>query len=410
MRQAGVMDYSQGKQESGKRLLFGYDPVLVAILAIMLIFGLIMVFSATWDVSWRLTGDPNALFRNQAKNMLIGLIPLLVAALVPLKWLRKLAVPIMGVTILVLIAVLVLTAGEETRRALLNGSVQPSEMAKLAIIIYLAVWMESKGDRLRSLDYGLLPLIGIIGIVAGLVLLQIDLSAFITICGVALGMFFIGGGRFWQFMTLTAGGASFAFAIVRLTGKGWERWTEYVNGLTDVENAHYHVLQSLQALYSGGIFGVGLGASRAKFGILPAPHTDSIFSIIGEELGLLGATVVVLLFILLLRRGFRVAAGCEQRLGTLLASGIVFWIMVEAMINMAVLVGLIPFAGNALPFFSYGGSSLVTTMAGCGLLLNVSRMSTATEEARDTIASLGVSWRNGRRNISRLGSRQRTRR
>lgn len=391
-------------------MLFGFDPVLVAILGIMLVFGLIMVFSATWDVSWRLTGDPNALFRNQAKNLLLGLIPLIGASLIPLKWLRKLAVPIMGATILVLIAVLALTVGEETRRALLNGSVQPSEMAKLAIVIYLAVWMESKGDRLRSMDYGLLPLIGIIGIVAGLVLLQIDLSAFITICVVALGMFFVGGGRFWQFSALAAGGATFAFAIVRLTGKGWERWTEYVNGLTDVENAHYHVLQSLQALYSGGIFGVGLGASRAKFGILPAPHTDSIFSIIGEELGLLGALVVILLFILLLRRGFRVATGCDERLGTLLASGIVFWIMVEAMINMAVLVGLIPFAGNALPFFSYGGSSLVTTMAGCGLLLNVSRMSTATEEARDTIASLGVSWRNGRRNISRLGSRQRARR
>ncbi|MBN2556968.1 MAG: cell division protein FtsW [Anaerolineales bacterium] len=409
MTTAGMRDYRAGQEKPGRRALFGFDPVLLAIIVIMMIFGMIMVFSATWDVSWRLTGDPNALFRNQAKNLVIGLFPMVVAAFFPLRWLRKLAVPIMGVTILVLMTVLILTVGEDTRRALFEGSIQPSEMAKLAIVIYLAVWMESKGDRLRSLDYGLLPLIGIIGIVAGLVLLQIDLSAFITICAVALGMFFMGGGRFWQFSALSAGGAAFAFAIVRLTGKGWERWSEYVNGLTDVENAHYHVLQSLQALYSGGIFGVGLGASRAKFGILPAPHTDSIFSIIGEELGLLGALVVILLFILLLRRGFRVAGGCEERLGMLLASGIVFWIMVEAMINMAVLVGLIPFAGNALPFFSYGGSSLVTTMAGCGLLLNVSRMSTATEEARGTLASFGVSWRNGRRNISRLGNRRRAR-
>lgn len=410
MRNARVMDRKNESQHADRTMLFGFDPVLLAIVVIMLVFGLIMVFSATWDVSWRLTGDPNALFRNQATNMVVGLIPLTAAALFPLRWLRKLAVPMMGITILVLIAVLILTVGEETRRALLDGSVQPSEMAKLSIIIYLAVWMESKGDRLRSLDYGLLPLIGIIGVVAGLVLLQIDLSAFITICAVALGMFFIGGGRFWQFSSLAAGGAAFAFVIVRLTGKGWERWTEYVNGLTDVENAHYHVLQSLQALYSGGIFGVGLGASRAKFGILPAPHTDSIFSIIGEELGLLGALVVILLFILLLRRGFRIATGCEERLGTLLASGIVFWIMVEAMINMAVLVGLIPFAGNALPFFSYGGSALVTTMTACGLLLNVSRMSKTTEEVRDTIATIGFSWRHRRRNISRLGGRQRTRR
>lgn len=409
MTTVAMKDYTGGRTEAERKVLFGYDPVLLAIIAIMLVFGLIMVFSATWDVSWRLTGDPNALFRNQAKNLAIGLIPLFVASIFPLRWLRKLAVPIMGATILVLITVLILTVGEETRRALFQGSIQPSEMAKLATVIYLAVWMESKGDRLRSMDYGLLPLIGIIGIVAGLVLLQIDLSAFITICAVALGMFFLGGGRFWQFSALSAGGAAFAFGIVRLTGKGWERWTEYVNGLTDVENAHYHVLQSLQALYSGGIFGVGLGASRAKFGILPAPHTDSIFSIIGEELGLLGALVVILLFVLLLRRGFRVANGCEDRLGMLLASGIVFWIMVEALINMAVLVGLIPFAGNALPFFSYGGSSLVTTMGACGLLLNVSRMSTATEEARGTLASFGLSWRNRRRNISRLGGRRRAR-
>ena len=153
----------------------------------------------------------------------------------------------------------------------------------------------------------------------------------------------------------------------------------------------------------------GLGASRGKFGFLPAPHTDSIFAIVGEELGLIGAILVLVLFCLFVWRGFRLGLNASTRLEMLLVSGVTFWIGIEAVINMSVLLGLLPFAGNALPFFSFGGSSLVTTLAGVGLLVNVSRRATDHEEERDYVATIGIGGRDRRRRVSRIGRSRRTR-
>jgi cell division protein FtsW len=197
--------------------------------------------------------------------------------------------------------------------------------------------------------------------------------------------------------------------MVRLHQTGAERWLQFREGLVDIEKASYHVQQSLQAFYNGGLFGRGLGASRAKFGFLPAPHTDSVFAIVGEELGLVGAMLVLILFCLFLWRGFRVAVETEDRLALLLASGVTFWIGAEALINMSVLLGLLPFAGNALPFFSYGGSSLVTTLAGVGLLLNVSRQTRAEARKRGQVATFSSGRRDRRRSVSRLGRNRRSR-
>jgi cell division protein FtsW len=199
-----------------------------------------------------------------------------------------------------------------------------------------------------------------------------------------------------------------AFILVRLTQTGQERWSEFVGGLVDLEEASYHVQQSLQAFYSGGVFGRGLGASRGKFGFLPVPHTDSIFAVVGEELGLVGALLALSIFCLFLWRGFRIALNSAGRLEFLLASGITFWIGAEALVNMSVLLGLLPFAGNALPFFSYGGSNLVTTLSGVGLLLNVSRRTMETIDLRGSVATIGIGRRYGRRRVSRLSRRQRT--
>jgi len=171
----------------------------------------------------------------------------------------------------------------------------------------------------------------------------------------------------------------------------------------DIEKASYHVQHSLQAFFQGGILGRGLGASREKFGLLPAPHTDSIYAVLGEELGLIGALLVLLLFFILLWRGFRAAVNAPDRLASLLASGITFWIGVEAFVNMSVLLGMLPFAGNALPFFSFGGSSLLASMAGAGLLLNVSRRTSSDRGLRDHVSTVGVRGGHGGRRVSRLG-------
>lgn len=394
---------------SRRRLTLGYDPWLLVLIAALVAFGLVMVYSASWDVSWRLYKDPNAIFRLQVRHLGVGLIAMIIASLSPIDWLRRFALPLILITIGTLLAVLIVNVGAEHRRAFLGGSVQPSEMAKLALIIYLAVWMESKDERLSDMGYGFWPLIMIIGVISGLILLQPDLSAGLTIGLVAVMMFYLAGARIWQVGVMAFGGGSFALLLVRLTQTGQERWKEYVGGLVDLEEASYHVQQSLQAFYSGGVLGQGLGASRGKFGLLPAPHTDSIYAVVGEELGLIGALLALLLFSLFLWRGFRVAMVSPHRVEVLLASGITFWIGMEAMINMSVLLGLLPFAGNALPFFSYGGSSLVTTLTGVGLLLNISRRAPEVLDLRGSVATLGFGRRNGRRRVSRLSGRRRTR-
>ncbi|MEW6568129.1 MAG: putative peptidoglycan glycosyltransferase FtsW [Chloroflexota bacterium] len=395
---------------AGRWRILGFDPWLLLLVGVMIVFGLVMVYSASWDVSWRLFQDTSALFRRQVGNLMIGLLILAGASVVPLRWLRKLALPVILVSILALIAVLVVNAGLGPRRSFLAGSVQPSEMAKLALIIYLAVWMESKGERLTEWGYGFLPLMMIIGILGGLILMQPDLSAVLTVAAVALGMFFLAGARLSQYALVTLGSGVVGCVLVWLTRTGRERWKDYLAGLVDIQEASYHVQHSLQAFYSGGILGRGLGAGRQKFGFLPAPHTDSIFAIIGEELGLVGALLVLALFYLLLWRGFKASIESPERLSMLLGSGIVFWIGVEAMVNMSVLLGLLPFAGNALPFFSYGGSSLVTNLAAVGLLLNVSRRRPPEPALRGHDAVIGIGWRYRRRRVSRLSRHTRPRR
>jgi cell division protein FtsW len=387
----------------------GFDPWLLVLTLVMIVFGLVMVYSSSWDVSWRLYQDPNAIFRRQLSNLGIGLAVMLIVARLPLKIWRSLALAIILFTIVSLAVVLVVAAGGGPRRAFLGGSVQPSEMAKLALIIYLAVWMESKDKRLADWGYGFIPLMMIIGVVSGLILLQPDLSAAFTIVIVAMTMFVLAGARFSQTILITLGSAGIGYLLVRLNKTGQARWEAYVAGLVDIDQASYHVQHALQAFYNGGLIGQGLGASREKFGLLPAPHTDSVYAVLGEELGLVGVLTVLLLFWLFFWRGFRVAMASPSKLGMLLASGITFWIGIEALVNMSVLLGLLPFAGNALPFFSYGGSSLVTTLTGVGLLLAVSRHARREARPGEIRAGIGVSGRDRRRRVSRVGRGRRAR-
>jgi len=400
---------SQAVQPKQSKFL-GYDPWLLVAIISMVAFGLVMVYSASWDVSWRLYDDPYAVFRRQVQNLAVGLVALAIASRIPLRWLRTMALPGILFVIVTLLMVLIFGASEGPRRAFLSGSVQPSELAKLAMIIYLAVWMESKEDRLRDWGYGLVPLIIMIGFLGGLILLQPDLSAAITIGIVALVLFYLAGATWTQTLAIALGSGAIGLLLVRISNTGQQRWGEYINGLLNVEEASYHVRQSLQSFFTGGIIGRGLGASRGKFGLLPAPHTDSIFAVVGEELGLMGACLVLGLFGLLIWRGFRIAMNQSDRLGMFLASGITFWIGLEAVVNMAVLLGLLPFAGNALPFFSYGGSSLVTNLAGIGLLLNISRWKVVETRAKKHVATLGFGRGHRGRRVSRLSRRRRTKR
>jgi cell division protein FtsW len=196
-----------------------------------------------------------------------------------------------------------------------------------------------------------------------------------------------------------------AWIVIQFSSTGQQRLGDFIAGIKDPTQASYHVLRSFEAIVQGGFFGVGLGNSQSKLTGLPVPPTDSIFAVIVEELGLVGAIVLIALYAMLIWRGMVIARRAPDMLGTLLASGLVLWIGLEALINMAVMVGLMPFAGNALPFISAGGSNLIVTLAAVGILLNISRQRGELTQTDDDWRSFGavvdLRWRNGRRSVSR---------
>lgn len=396
------------KEHSPTRFVRGFDMPLLVVLVALVVFGLAMLYSASWDFSRAAyDGDAMYMFNRQLTWLGLGSAIALVLAFFDYHHWRRLAVPVMVFTILMLITVLVMSEIRfNARRAIFAGSVQPSELAKLISIIYLAVWLYAKRDLLQDISLGLIPLGVILGIVGGLIYQQPDLSAAGTVLILGGLLFFLAGGDLKQIgvLLLIAIAAAWIVASISLTGQ--ERISDFVAGIKDPLQASYHVRRSFEAIVNGGWFGVGIGNSLSKVTGLPVPPTDSIFAVVVEELGWFGAVALITLYGLLVWRGFVIARRAPDMLGTLLASGLVLWVGMEALINMAVMVGLLPFAGNALPFISSGGSSLVTTLAAIGILFNISRQAsvatnTSDDEWRTYSAVTHLRWWNGRRGVPR---------
>jgi len=379
------------------------DTMLLVIVGALLAFGMMMVYSATFDWSYRQYGDPTAVFLHQLGWLGLGLgLMFLVARMDYHRW-RHLAVLLMGLTLVALLGVLAF--GTQTfgaQRSFINGSIQPSELAKFITIIYLAVWLTSKGEKIRATSYGLLPFGVIVGVVAGLILLQPDLSAAATVIIVAGLMFFIAGADILQMGLVSIFGSVTAVAVMQVSATGRKRLADYLSGMRDITHASWQVQQAAIAFVNGGFFGRGLGESHQKFGFLPTPHTDSIFAIVGEELGLLGCLFVIALFVALVWRGFKIAGQARDPLGALLAASLSGWIGLEVLINIATIVGAMPFAGNALPLISYGGSNLVVTLMAVGVLLSVSRRGEDETLPRKTRANFNLSRRDGRGHLPRI--------
>lgn len=376
---------SQNQPARKKAFGLSFDGVLLVVVGGLLAIGLMMVYSATFDWSYIRFGDPNVIFLAQLRWMGLGLVAMFIAARLDYHWWRLLALLAMAGALVLLL--LVLLKGSVTfgaQRSLFNGSVQPSELAKFAVVVYLAVWLSSKGDKIRQVGYGLVPFGVIIGIVTALILMQPDLSAAATIVIVASIMFFIAGADLLQMGAVGVISGGVAWGLLQVSETGRARLISFVSGLQNIMQASWQVKQAAIAFVNGGIFGRGLGESYQKFGFLPTPHTDSIFAIIGEEMGLVGCLAVIALFVLLVWRGFRIASDARDGLGAVLASGIVCWVGLEALVNIAVMVGALPVAGNALPFISYGGSNLVMMMTAIGVLLSVSRRGEAEGIQRKT--------------------------
>lgn len=359
-----------------RALHLGIDvPFLVCVLALLAI-GLLMVYSAGWEYSVTTLGEkPDYLFNRQVQFVIIGSIGALIIYSIDYHRFKKLLFPMM----VIIIALLVLVSfvyGETrlgARRALFQGSIQPSEFAKLAIVIYLAFWLFAKQEVLDTVKFGLVPLTGILGLIAGLIMAQPDFSAVITVILMGGIMFFIGGGNIRQIILVMAVVLVIGTILIFIYPTAHQRVSDFAAGLQDPQNASYHTQRSIEAIVKGGFWGVGIGHATTKFTGLPVAPTDSIYAVIAEELGLFGASVIVLLFLFLLWRGLYIANQAPDLLGKLLAAGITIWIFIEAAINICVMVNILPIAGNALPFISAGGSSMVTVLAGVGFILNVSR-------------------------------------
>ena len=396
-----------------KGLARGVDmPMLLTVVA-LLVFGLIMLYSASFDFSFNEYGSSSFMFLRQVKWMSLGILAAFVLSVFDYHQWRRLVVVAMLGTIGLLITVLVIN---EIRlgasRTLFEGSYQPSELAKLVAVIYLSVWLYAKRQSLHDVSFGLIPLGVILGIIGGLIYLQPDLSAAGTVLILGGLLFFLAGADIKQIIFLLLLAVVMGWVIVQFSATGQDRVGSFLAGLKDPTRASYHVQRSFEAVIKGGVFGVGLGQADTKLTGLPFAPTDSIFAVVAEELGLFGSVLLIALYAALIWRGLVIARRAPDMLGTLLASGITFWVAIEALINMAVMVGLMPFAGNALPFISAGGSNLVATLCAMGIMLNISRQSgeivrTEENDWRSFGAVIDLRRGNGRRGVSRARRSQR---
>jgi cell division protein FtsW len=378
----------------------GFDVPLLLIVSTIAIIGMIALFSASWLYSLADYGSPTVIFTRQLGWLGLGVVVGTALFFLDYHRWKYLALPLMLGTIGLLGLVLVVQDERHGAvRSLMGGSIQPSELAKLALIIYLSVWLFNRREILRDAKLALAPLAVILGLIGAFIAAQPDLSALITVGVLGIMLLFLAGGDIKQIVLVLGPGSVIGYLILEsgIFATGKERMDSYLAGLRDPLQASDHVQRSMEAFIRGGWFGQGIGNSTAKLTVLPFPHTDSIFAVIGEEAGVIGAAAMVLLFALIVWRGLVIARRAPDMLGTLLAAGLSFWIAMEALVNMAVMVGLLPFAGNALPLVSSGGSNRVVTLAAIGIILNISRLSEKSREEelgkRAVVDLRGGDWR-----------------
>lgn len=354
--------------------------LLVAVVAMLCVTGLMMVLSASSVEALRRYGGAWYFFQRQAIWVAIGGLTLLgVAAFDYRRW-KRLVIPMVAASVVLLVVVLVpgvgITAGGSTRWLGAGWlRVQPSELAKLAVLLFGADLLDRRRHQLHDWRAVLKPMGVTTGLLVGLVLLQPDMGTAMLMVLVVLALLFVGGVPLATMGTLGLAAAVASVGLAKVEGYRWTRVLSFRDPFGDPTNTGYQLSQSLVALGTGGLDGVGLGASRAKWGFLPNAHTDFIFAIIGEELGLLGTLLVLTLFVAFATLGVRVALRAPDRFGTLVAAGATAWVTSQAVVNMGAVIGLLPITGVPLPFVSFGGSSLVVTMAATGILLNVARQS-----------------------------------
>ena len=350
------------------------------------ITGLVTVYSASFVIGLAQFSDSHHFIARQALWAVLGGALLIAAMRLDYHILRRLAVPLMGLTLVLLLFTLIVgtEAGGAQRWLTFGGfSLQPAEFTKLSVIIYLAAWLNSRGDNLRRFEQGLMPFIVIISAIGLLLMLQPDLGTTGIIIAITITMFWAAGATLLQMSALFVSGSIAVVSLTLIEGYRFDRLSAFLSAESDPLGNGFQTLQALIALGNGGATGLGLGASRGKFFYVPESHTDGIFAILGEELGLVATGAVVLLFVTLMLKGYQVARRAPDQFGFLLATGITTWISTQAFVNIGGITRVIPLTGVPLPFISYGGSALAAVLLAAGVLASISRFTEEREAARE---------------------------
>lgn len=354
------------------------DGWLFFAVAALLAVGITMVLSTSYLYSQERFSDGTYFFRKQLTAVGVGLVVLFISALVPPATYRRLAYPLLAPTLLVLILVLIpgigLSRGGARRWLPLGGfAFQPAELAKLCLVLYLAHSLAKKKEKVHTFSMGVLPHLIVGGIFLGLILLEPDLGTALILGLVLFLVLFVGGAKFSHLLLI----GLMALPVLALSVIGADyrlrRLLTFLDPWRDASSSGFQIIQSYIAFGSGQLWGRGLGESRQKLFYLPEAHTDFIFSMIGEELGLLGVLMVLALFGVIIVRGFRLASKVEEPFGQYLAFGLTVLLGLQALIHMGVVMGLMPTKGLVLPFISYGGSAMVMNLTAAGILLSLSR-------------------------------------
>jgi len=353
-----------------------YDLLLMLMAVALTCFGVVMVYSASNIMADKRYHDGFFFLKRQGLFALVGLSIMLVAMRINYHFWKKMAVPALLLCLVLLVMVLIPgiggKAGGSSRWIKLPGfNLQPSEMAKVALIMFMAFSLDRKQDKVKDFANGIIPYMVVLAPLIGLLALQPDLGGALTLAAVAAVMLFAAGMRVGHLISIVLLAMPLLmYKLSRGYHKGrMEAWT---NPWSDPEGKGFQIIQSWLALGTGGVFGQGLGEGKQKLFYLPEAHTDFILSVVGEELGFLGVIVIIGMFFLLVQRAMRIAVAAPDTFGRFLALGIAVLFGIEATVNMGVVTGLLPTKGLALPFISYGGSSLLISLFAVGILLNIS--------------------------------------
>ena len=386
-------------------------PLLISVIALVAI-GVVMVYSASSVRSYISTSDPGSQGFQQGIWAALGLVLMFAASRTDFRVLRYAAIPVfvltMGLLFIVLLPGIGTTAFGSRRWLFLPGvgGFQPAELAKLAVCLYLAHWLDRRGIAARGLWNGLVPFAILVAPGFLLIALEPDLGTAGVYAAASLAIFFMAGANLLYLSLIGGAVLAAAYHMVTQTQYQLHRINSFLDPFRDPLHHGYNAVQSIMALALGGITGAGLGASRQKYLYLPAPSTDFIFAIIGEEWGLIGTLTVLALFVMVAYQGYRIAILAPDTFSGLLAAGITTWLVVQACINMMVVTALLPVTGIPLPFISYGGSALIINLVAVGILLSISRETTQTGSMLDAV--FGVGRRDRRAHLPRAGRRKRT--